>query len=73
MLFVHHSLEFHFTFVLGAFAFFGPGSYDKNDIYSEILQPAAHGKLFFAGEAASACHAYVGFTIDPPSQLLIKI
>jgi hypothetical protein len=27
------------------------------DIYSEMLQPAANGKLFFAGEATSACHA----------------
>ena len=41
---------------LGAFAFFGPGSHG---IYSKIIQPAAHGKLFFAGEATSTCHAYV--------------
>ena len=45
--------------VLGAFAFFGPGVYGSADIYSEMLLPAAKGKLFFAGEATSACHAYV--------------
>ena len=48
------------TVVLGGFAFFGPGVYGKSDIYSEILQPTAHGKLFFAGEATSACNGYVG-------------
>ena len=44
---------------LGAFALFGPGVYDSMDIYSEMLQPTAAGKLFFAGEATSACHACV--------------
>jgi len=44
---------------MGAYASFGPGVYGSNDIYSEILQPAANGKLFFAGEATSACHAWV--------------
>lgn len=44
---------------LGAFAFFGPGSYGSNGIYNKITQPAARGKLFFAGEATSTCHAYV--------------
>ena len=42
--------------VLGASAFFGPGVYATGDIYSQLLLPAANGKLFFAGEAASACH-----------------
>ena len=45
--------------VSGGYAFFGPGVYESSDVYSEILQPAAKGKLFFAGEATSACHAYV--------------
>ena len=45
--------------ISGAFALFGPGVYDQLDIYSEMLQPAAQGGLFFAGEATSACHAYV--------------
>ena len=45
--------------VSGPFAFFGPDVYGSGDIYSEIIRPAANGKLFFAGEATSACHAYV--------------
>ena len=49
--------------VLGAFAFFGPGVY--TDIYPEILQPAARGKLFFAGEATATGHAYVDLPPAP--------
>jgi len=49
---------------MGAFAFFGPGVYDSTDVYSEMLQPAARGKLFFAGEATSACHAWVAGALD---------
>ena len=45
--------------VLGGFVFFGPGAYGAGDVYSELLQPAARGKLFFAGEATSACHEYM--------------
>ena len=53
------------TVFSGAFAFFGPGVYENGDIYSEMLQPAANGKLFFAGEATSACHAYVDSLLAP--------
>jgi len=45
--------------VPGGFAFFGPGVYERGDVYCEMLQPAANGKLFFAGEATSACNGYV--------------
>ena len=45
--------------VLGGYAFFGPGVYGDSDIYSKIIQPVANFQLFFAGEATSACHAYV--------------
>ena len=44
--------------VLGGYAFFGPGSYGDGDVYSQMLLPAAKGKLFFAGEATSTSHAY---------------
>jgi len=54
----------HDPLTMGAFAFFGPGVYDSTDIYSEMLQPAARGKLFFAGEATSACHAWVAGALD---------
>lgn len=39
--------------------FFCRGAYENGDIYCEMLQPAARGKLFFAGEATSACYEYV--------------
>jgi len=54
----------HDPLTMGAFAFFGPGSYDATDVYSEMLQPAARGKLFFAGEATSACHGWVAGALD---------
>ena len=43
----------------GTCALFGPGEYGSDDIYGKLLLPAATGKLFFAGEGASACHTYV--------------
>jgi len=49
---------------MGGYAFFGPGVYASNDVYSEMLLPAANGKLFFAGEATSACHAWVAGALD---------
>jgi len=54
----------HDPLTMGAFAFFGPGVYAANDVYSEMLMPAATGKLFFAGEATSACHAWVAGALD---------
>ena len=45
--------------VSGAFALFGPGVYERGDIFYEVLRPIAGGKLFFAGEATSSCHGYV--------------
>lgn len=43
---------------LGAYAFFGPGEF-SDEMYAQLCQPAATGKLFIAGEATSSCHAYV--------------
>ena len=37
-----------------------------------MLQPAARGKLFFAGEATSTCHAYVDSIVDSLSARLIS-
>ena len=48
----------------GGFALFSPGVYESGDIYTEILKPAANGKLFFAGEATSSCHGYVDSLLD---------
>ena len=40
---------------IGAYAFFGPGNF--KDLYTHMTQPAASGRLHFAGEAISARHA----------------
>ena len=42
---------------LGAFAFFGPGSFST--LYTSLTLPAANGRLHFAGEALSTRHAWV--------------
>ncbi|KDQ16662.1 hypothetical protein BOTBODRAFT_106568 [Botryobasidium botryosum FD-172 SS1] len=41
----------------GGFAFFGPSQF--GDAYASCSQPAAGGRLFFAGEALSECHAWI--------------
>ena len=41
----------------GAFALFGPGQF--TDLFPNIVQPAAQGKLHFAGEATSVHHAWI--------------
>jgi len=48
---------------MGAYAFFGPGEF-VDGIYGQICLPAAGGKLFFAGEATSSCHAWVAGALD---------
>ncbi|EIN12605.1 amine oxidase [Punctularia strigosozonata HHB-11173 SS5] len=47
----------------GGFAFFGPQQF-SNKTYTELTQPAAQGQLYFAGEATSACHAWVAGALD---------
>ncbi|EKM58811.1 uncharacterized protein PHACADRAFT_205061 [Phanerochaete carnosa HHB-10118-sp] len=42
---------------MGSYAFFGPG--DFSDLYPHLTRPAAKGRLHFAGEVASARHAWV--------------
>ncbi|KAH8096668.1 hypothetical protein BXZ70DRAFT_896012 [Cristinia sonorae] len=42
---------------VGAFALFGPQQFSK--LYCEVTQPAAYGRLHFAGEATSVYHAWV--------------
>ena len=43
--------------LLGAFAFYGPGSFST--LYESMISPAAQGHLHFAGEAVSTRHAWV--------------
>ena len=56
--FRHEWLFWFLIVVSGAFALFGPGSYERGGLYDEIVRPAANGKPFLAGEATSSCHGY---------------
>ncbi|KZP31467.1 hypothetical protein FIBSPDRAFT_813672 [Athelia psychrophila] len=47
---------------MGAYAFFGPGNF--KDLYTHMTQPAASGRLHFAGEAISARHSWVVGALD---------
>ncbi|KZP31471.1 hypothetical protein FIBSPDRAFT_945004 [Athelia psychrophila] len=47
---------------MGAYTFFGPGEF--KDLYTHMTQPAAYGRLHFAGEAISARHAWVVGALD---------
>ena len=44
--------------ITGSYAEFGPQQF-SDQIYPAITQPAARGKLIFAGEATSSVHGYV--------------
>jgi len=54
----------HDPLTMGGYAFFGPGVYGNKNLYSALLEPVAKGKLFFAGEATSACPAWVAGALD---------
>ncbi|KZV68887.1 amine oxidase [Peniophora sp. CONT] len=47
---------------MGAFAFFGPGDFEN--LYTSLTNPAAGGRLHFAGEAISTRHAWVEGALD---------
>jgi len=52
--FILYSLLHSLMASTGAFAFFGPGQFGK--MYTEITQPAAEFRLYFAGEGTSTNH-----------------
>ncbi|CCO37713.1 hypothetical protein BN14_11872 [Rhizoctonia solani AG-1 IB] len=45
----------HNPLTMGAFAFFGPGQFST--LYANLTRCSANGRLHFAGEAISTCHA----------------
>ncbi|KAG1873094.1 flavin-containing amine oxidoreductase-domain containing protein [Suillus subluteus] len=49
-------------FVMGGFAFFGPG--DFQDLYTSLTVPNANKRLHFAGEAISVRHSWVVGALD---------
>ncbi|KLO16478.1 hypothetical protein SCHPADRAFT_995057 [Schizopora paradoxa] len=48
---------YHDEYSSGAFALFGPAQFSS--MYPQVTRPAAGGRFHFAGEAASATHAWV--------------
>ncbi|KAM3064638.1 hypothetical protein ACMFMG_007579 [Clarireedia jacksonii] len=54
----HHAHDwYHDPFASGAYASFAPRQF--TELYPYLKQPAAHGKLIFAGEATSTYHAWI--------------
>ncbi|KZT21397.1 FAD/NAD(P)-binding domain-containing protein [Neolentinus lepideus HHB14362 ss-1] len=55
----------HDPSTLGAFAFFGPHDFEfMNSVFNNLTKPICGGKLFFAGEATSSCHAWVAGALE---------
>ncbi|PPQ75098.1 hypothetical protein CVT24_010061, partial [Panaeolus cyanescens] len=59
----YHAFDWYGNpYTMGAFAMFSPGQYDT--FYKSILGPAARGRFHFAGEVASAHHAWIAGALD---------
>ncbi|KAG9127559.1 hypothetical protein FRC07_012304 [Ceratobasidium sp. 392] len=56
---------------MGAYAFFGPGEFTS--LYPNLTRPAAEGRLHFAGEAISTCHAWVAGALDSANRVVTQI
>ncbi|KAF7177494.1 hypothetical protein CNMCM7691_005747 [Aspergillus felis] len=53
----------------GAFALFGPGQFAN--YYPKLIEPAANGHLYLAGEASSAHHAWIVGSLDSAYRALV--
>jgi len=58
-------------YTMGAFAFFTPGQFST--FFSDIVQPASYGRFHFAGEVASAHHAWVAGALDSAVRVVDNI
>ena len=54
----------------GAFALFGPGQFEN--YYPHLIEPAANGHLYLAGEACSAHHAWIVGSLDSSCRALTQ-
>ncbi|KDQ16661.1 hypothetical protein BOTBODRAFT_53766 [Botryobasidium botryosum FD-172 SS1] len=72
-----HFLLAHYTFacqlagLTGGYAMFGPSQF--GDVYASCGQPAAGGRLFFAGEALSENHAWVEGALSSAYEAIHKL
>ncbi|CAE6452533.1 unnamed protein product [Rhizoctonia solani] len=56
---------------MGAYAFFGPGQFST--LYKSLTRCAAGGRLHFAGEAISTCHAWVAGALESAERVAGQI
>lgn len=56
---------------MSAFAHFAPGQFST--FFADIVQPAAYGRFHFAGEVASANHAWVAGVLDSAVRAVAEI
>jgi hypothetical protein len=62
---------YHNPFTMGAYAHFAPGQFST--FFADIVQPAAYGRFHFAGEVASAHHAWVAGALDSAVRVVDEI
>ncbi|KAF5343736.1 hypothetical protein D9757_014641 [Collybiopsis confluens] len=62
---------YHSPHTMGAYAHFGPGQYST--LWPDIVQSAGLGRFHFAGELASANHAWVAGALDSAERVVREI
>jgi hypothetical protein len=68
----YHAFDwYHNPHTMGAFAHFGPGQFST--FFTDIVQPAAHGRFHFAGEVASHHHAWIAGALDSAVRVVNEI
>ncbi|KAJ5768964.1 hypothetical protein N7520_003523 [Penicillium odoratum] len=66
----HHGFDWYADpHTSGAFALFGPGQFAN--YYPDLIDPAANGHLYLAGEACSTHHAWIVGALDSAYRALV--
>ncbi|KAF9057128.1 hypothetical protein BJ165DRAFT_9229 [Panaeolus papilionaceus] len=68
----YHAFDWYSNpYTMGAFAMFNPGQFST--FYKSVLGPAARGRFHFAGEVASAHHAWIAGALDSAVRAVAEI
>jgi len=68
----YHAFDwYHNPYTMGAFAHFAPGQFDT--FFDDLVRPAGRGRFHFAGELASAHHAWVAGALDSANRVVEEI
>ncbi|KIK52447.1 hypothetical protein GYMLUDRAFT_180125, partial [Collybiopsis luxurians FD-317 M1] len=62
---------YHNPYTMGAYAHCGPGQFST--LWPDIVQPASYGRFHFAGELASAKHAWLSGALDSAVRVVNEI